>query len=147
MGPFDKVNEIITSWGRRKLEDAQSAGRGMGIQHTPASSSPNDSLGNMKVSFKKKIGDQISAISFQLRRSLFYVYHGAGRGHGGKKGSIWYTNKNERRTTNPMSLGKAGSAPRQAKPFLDTIDKDVDGLLDDVAEASMDAIFNNAFNK
>lgn len=145
MGPFDKVNEIITNWGKRKLADAQSSGRGMGIQHTVTSTSPDESLGHMKVSFKKKAGDQISAIAFSLRRHLFYVYYGAGRGHGGKKGSTWYTAGGERRKTNPASLGKAGTGNREAKPFLDTIDNDVDDLLNDVAEASMDAIFNNSF--
>lgn len=147
MGPFDKVNDIITNWGNRKLKDAQSSGRSMGIRHARSSPSPDDSLGNMRVSFKKRVGDQISAISFQVRRHLFYVYHGAGKGKGGRKGSVWYTSGGERRTTDPESLGKAGTGSRRAKPFLDTIDKDVEPLLDEVAEASMDAIFDKSFKQ
>jgi hypothetical protein len=145
MGPFDRVNEIIEAWGKRKLKEAQSSGRGMGIRHSADSPNTGESLANMKVSFKRKLGDQISAITFKLRRTLFYVYHGAGRGYGGSKGSTWYTSDGERRKTNPASIGKADTGGRQAKPFLDVIEEDVPNLLDDVAEATMDAIFENSF--
>lgn len=89
----------------------------------------------------------ITAIRYSLPRSLFYPYFGAGKGHGGKKGSVWFNASGERRKTNPASLGKAGTGGRQAKPFLNTITRDAEDLMDDVAAATMDDIVDLSFKK
>lgn len=142
---FEKANKIIEEYGRRKANEVKADGRGMGITHRRNSPSPDDSLHGIKVSFSRRAFDMISAIRFSLRRTLFYAYHGAGKGHGGRKGSVWNTSNGDRRRTDPKSLGKAGSGTRQAKPFLDTISRDADQLMDKVAEATMDEIFDQSF--
>lgn len=144
---FEKANKIIEDYGREKLAESQSDGRSMGITHRPDSPSPGDSLGEMKVSFSRRSFDMITAIRYSLRRPLFYTLHGAGRGQGGKKGSTWYTADGDRRKTDPASLGKAGTGSREAKPFLDSITRDADKLMDDVAGATMDEIVDRSFKK
>lgn len=146
MGPFDNVNTIIRKWGEDKLKEAKAKGRSLGIRHVSGSPSESDSLDGMTVKFKKRAGDIISVLVFTFRRHLHYVRNGAGRGYGGNKGSTWQNKDGERKRTNTASLGKAGTGVRTAKPFLDPVDTGVQMLLDDVAEASMDAVFNNAFN-
>jgi len=142
---FEKANKIIEDFGHQKLAEAQSSGRSMGITHAATSPNPDDSLGRMKVSFARRAGDLITAIRFTLRRNLFYAYYGAGRGQGGKKGSVWTNAAGERRKTAPSSLGKAGTGNRDAKPFLDVISRDADDMLAEVAAANMDEIMDNSF--
>lgn len=142
---FDKANKIIEEYGEKKVQEAKADGKSMGITHRTNSPSPDDSLAGMKVSFSRRANDLITAIRYSLRRTLFYAYHGAGNGQGGRKGSTWFTAAGERRKTNPDSLGKAGTGSREAKPFLDTIDRDVPQLIDDVAAATMDEIVDRSF--
>jgi hypothetical protein len=144
---FEKVNDTIKAWGGKALRQAKSDGRAKNIRHRDFSTSPNDSLEAMTITYRKKAGDLISAIVFNIRRTLFYVRNGAGRGHGGTKGSNWTNAAGERMRTNPDSLGKAGISPRIAKDFLKEVDDSSSSLIDDVAEATMDEIFNQAFNQ
>ena len=144
---FDKANKIITEFGERKLREAVSDGRSRGIKHRSNSDSPADSLANMKVGFGRRAMDLISVITYSLRRSLFFTYHGAGNGQGGKKGSTWQTKTGDRRKTATSSLGKAGTGNRTEKPFLDVITDGAEKMIDDVGEATMDEIFDKSFKR
>ena len=59
------------------------------------------------------------ALRFRMERYLAWQDKGAGRGHGGTKGSSW-TNKNGvLKRTNPESLGKMNKGNRHAQPFIE----------------------------
>lgn len=144
---FETVNAIIKDWGEQAQQRAKSDGRAKNIKHRDHSPSPDDSLEGMKVSFKKRAGDLITSIAFNMRRTLFYVRSGAGRGYGGAKGSTWTNAAGDRKHTNPASLGKAGTSPRVEKDFLKEVDESSAALIDEVALATMDEIFSQAFNQ
>lgn len=61
------------------------------------------------------------AVSFNFERYVAWVDKGAGRGHGGAKGSTWYDKKGEKKRTNPLSLGKMDRDNRQAEPFINEV--------------------------
>lgn len=144
---FDKVNAIIKDWGAVALRKAKTDGRAKGIRHRSYSTSPDDSLDHMTISYKKRAGDMISSIVLNIRRTLFYVRNGAGRGYGGSKGSVWVNAKGERKATNAESLGKAGTDNRTRKDFLQSVEESSEALIDTVAVATMDEIFSQAFNQ
>lgn len=75
------------------------------------------------------------AISFGFNRYGVYVEKGAGKGKGGKKGSMWYDKSGARRRTNPNSLGKMNTGDRRAqKWFNPTLRRETEKLADLVAE-------------
>lgn len=85
----------------------------------------------------KQRGSQANInVSFQFLRHLVMVEKGAGRGHGGKKGSKWTTKGGEKKQTNPDSLGKLNQGARKAAPWFNpVVRKEVGALADAVAEA------------
>ncbi|MDR6565462.1 hypothetical protein [Chitinophaga ginsengisegetis] len=143
---FERINETIKNWGQQALRKAKTEGRSKGIRHRSGSPSESDSLEAMTISYKKRAADMITAIVFNLRRSMFYVRAGAGRGYGGAKGSNWTNAEGERKRTDPTSLGKAGISPRAEKDFLKDAAETSQSLIDQVALQTMDEIFNQAFN-
>lgn len=84
----------------------------------------------------KQRGSQANInISFKFLRYLVMVEKGAGRGHGGKKGSKWTTKSGEKRQTNPDSLGKLNKGARKAAPWFNpVVRKEIGALADAVAE-------------
>lgn len=75
------------------------------------------------------------AISFGFRRYGVYVEKGAGKGKGGKKGSMWYDKSGDRRRTDPASLGKMNTGGRKAqKWFNPVLRREMEELADAVAE-------------
>ncbi|SKD10101.1 hypothetical protein SAMN05660461_6001 [Chitinophaga ginsengisegetis] len=143
---FERINNLIKDWGNQALHKAKNEGRSKGIRHRSGSPSESDSLEAMTISYKKRAADMITAVVFNLKRSLFYVRAGAGRGYGGAKGSTWTNAAGERKRTDPSSLGKAGSTPRVEKDFLKDVEESSQAMIDQVALATMDEIFNQAFN-
>lgn len=70
------------------------------------------------------------AVFFQFPRYAVWVEKGAGKGHGGRKGSRWYSNGTLRRT-DKASLGRMNSGARRARPFINPVlDTDVELLAD-----------------
>lgn len=98
---------------------------------------------------KVKIRDGFpTAITFGMKRYGVYLEKGAGAGYGGTGKSTWYyegkskrfskwnKGKGNRRTANPMSLGKMNSGNRAAEPWFNpTIEENIGKLADKVAEA------------
>lgn len=74
------------------------------------------------------------SIGIKFARTGIYAARGAGIGFGGSKGSSWRTSKGEKRTTNPESLGKAGSGPWKERDWitqpLDRAEKDLGETLE-----------------
>ncbi len=67
-------------------------------------------------------------VDFAMDRRGYYIYHGAGKSYGGLIGSKW-NYKGLERTTNPKSIGRAGSGKRPAQSFLkDALDPLMDKL-------------------
>ena len=77
-------------------------------------------------------GDSLG-IWFGFRRYLVMVEKGAGRGHGGKKGSSWRGKDGKIHRTNPASLGKINTGHRKAMRWFNPVIKREIGKLADLA--------------
>lgn len=83
----------------------------------------------------KVLADRSIYIGFRLKRYLVMVEKGAGRGHGGKKGSTWTSPSGKKMRTNPNSLNKMNTGNRKKRPFFNPIIKrEIDDLADAVAD-------------
>ena len=69
-------------------------------------------------------------LSLSFSRHGVFQEKGAGRGHGGSKGSVWYDSQGRRKTTNPQSFGKMGSGKRIKKPWFNPVIDNVLPLLE-----------------
>lgn len=146
---FDKQNERVLTWADQTTQNLKGKGNALGITHRADSPSPGASLGKIK-SGVKYTGGIIDRVSFKFPRSLVWPHKGAGKGMGGLQGSTWKDALGITHTTNPDSLGKAGSGNRTPKEwFNETIEAPagVDELATIVAEESGDAIVNNLLIK
>lgn len=147
----EAYNEAVRTWGASGKNNLIATGRGMGIQHRENSSSQGESLAKIKDKYGfDKIGF-ISRVTFStVNRSLIYTSAGAGKGRGGNKGSRWIDRYGNTKRTNPKSLGKAGTAGRQAKPFIIKMldgTNGVEQLADIVANHQADAIVDTILVK
>lgn len=98
-----------------------------------------DGLDNLKHSTKSHYGEVIGG-GFRFDRYLVFVHKGAGKGHGGSKGSTWLDAHGQRRRTNPKSFGKMNTGARQAEEWLNPVlDEEVPKLADIVAGFKADA--------
>jgi hypothetical protein len=129
-------NEEAKQWGRGSNEALKAAFGGLGVRRTGLL------LRELRVRTGMQYG-RVNRITFGFPRYLVMVEKGAGKGYGGKKGSTWST-KGTKRKTNPKSLGRMGSGPRQARPgFNPTMDKRVPILAKMLAEYYADMAINN----
>lgn len=146
-----KFNEAIRTWGAAARAQLQSTGSTLGITHRANSPSSGDSLKKIKDKYGQDNTGFINKITFStINRSLIYTTYGAGKGRAGRKGSRWIDKHGNRKSTNPASLGKAGTGGRTAKPFIDVMLNSADGveaLADIVAENTGDAIIENIYVK
>lgn len=60
-------------------------------------------------------------IGFRFARHGVHLHYGAGRGYGGVQGSRWIDRLGYLRSTNPESLGKAGSGMRPPKDWFNSV--------------------------
>lgn len=60
-------------------------------------------------------------IGFRFPRHGVHIHKGAGRGFGGRVGSKWVTIHGDVKTTDPKSLGKAGTPPRVPQHWFDNV--------------------------
>lgn len=144
-----RQNERVIDWANRNVGLMKSGGNALGIVHRPNSPSTGESLSKIKDGFKYKDG-VIERISFKFPRSLIWTHKGAGKGMGGSKGSSWTDAQGNRHSTNPRSLGKAGTGKRKPKEWFNKVveaSTGVDELATIVAEETGDAIINNILIK
>lgn len=147
----DKYNDAVKAWGATAIKQLKATGTALGISHRASSPSNGDSLKKMKDRYGQDNTGFINKVVFSnINRSLIYTQAGAGNGRAGIKGSRWIDKYGTRKKTNPASLGKAGTAGRTAKPFIDRTLDGVDGieaLADIVAIHQGDAIIDNIYVK
>ena len=134
---IDKANSIIESKTALVIEQLKSEQAKYGIQHGP------DGMDKIKKSFRKRDG-LINKVTLKFKKTGIYREKGAGRGYGGSKGSKWIDSKGIQRSTNPNSLGKAGTGNRKAAPWFNpVIEKFADDLANDLADQFVEIAFNN----
>ena len=134
---IDKVNRIIENGTADLIPALIQEQQKYGIKHGP------DGMDKIKKAFKKRDG-MISKITLKIKKSGIYREKGAGKGMGGKKGSSWIDSKGQRKTTNPNSLGKAGTGNRQPAPWFNpVVEKYADDLANKLADEFVEIAFNN----
>lgn len=147
---LDRYNERIKQAGKEVLTDIKSRASQMGIEHRSDSPSPGASVPKMKDRYKQKDG-AVNSVSYGFRRSLIYTHKGAGKGRGGAKGSRWVDKFGVAKKTRDTSKGKAGTAGRVEKPFINAVlDQEgngVDKLASVAAEELGDALVNKMLIK
>lgn len=119
-----QLNDGTASWGDAVLKELRAAG-------------PRRS-GVLQQTLKRRMhlrNGVVNSVGFQLPRYIIYREKSAVRGHGGAKGSRWWTPKGWRKT-NPKSLGKAGRGNSQQQPYFNPIiDRNLPRLIDVVEQA------------
>ena len=79
-------------------------------------------------------------VDFLMDRRGYYIYHGASKSYGGLIGSKWKY-KGIERTTNPESLGRAGSGKRPAYQFFTEV---LDPMMDELSNIVSEYMIENA---
>lgn len=146
---LEKYNQSVRNWGKDTITKLKAEGRIFGIVHRENSLSKTASLGKMSDQFREKNG-QIERVSIKFPRVLVFTHKGAGKGRGGVKGSRWIDKYGNKKSTNPNSRGKMGTAGRVAKPFFNKVLDSAEGVeaLADIAAAQTgDLIVNNMLIK
>ncbi|MGN6416871.1 MAG: hypothetical protein ACTHMC_05245 [Pseudobacter sp.] len=140
---FDKYNDAVRQWGASGKNLMKSTGTAMGIK--------GRSLSRIRDRYGVDSTGVINKVTFTtISRSLIFISAGAGKGMGGSKGSRWIDRYGQRKSTNPSSLGKAGSGSRPERPFIEKALSSPDGLealADLVAVHQADAIIENVYKK
>jgi len=91
------------------------------------------------IRFDKKFMLETRSVGFSSARHGVCLHYGAGTGFGGNKGSSWTDRHGNLKKTNPASLGKAGTSPRnEAHWFNSVIERNAKELTDITAEYSLD---------
>lgn len=84
-------------------------------------------------------------IGFRFARHGVHLQRGAGRGYGGNIGSRWFDRYGYIRSTDPRSLGKAGTGSRPERDWFNrTLDERLPYLQDIVSEYCADMTVNTA---
>lgn len=79
-------------------------------------------------------------VDFLVDRRGYYIYHGASKSYAGLMGSKW-NYKGIERTTNPESLGRAGSGKRPAYQFFTEV---LDPMMDELSNIVSEYMLENA---
>lgn len=105
---FDQeaYNAEVRNWGQGTLQVL----RGTGARRS------GELIRLLKVRYYKRFAETYG-MGFQFPRHGIWQEKGARRGHGGAKGSTWYTN-GVRRRTRPESMGRMGQGASPARPWL-----------------------------
>lgn len=146
---LEKNNTDIRTWGKDAVNQMQGAARAMDISHRANSPSKSASLPRLKDSYREN-GGSINRISIKFPGTLVYTMKGAGKGMGGIIGSKWTDKYGNSKSTNPKSLGKAGTGGRKEKPFINKVldgPRGIEELATIVAINTGDAIVANLFVK
>ena len=146
---LDRYNQRVQDWTQSVQKEIIAEGKAEGITHRANSPSKGSSLDKIK-SRVYQSGGVVDKVGIRFRRSLIYPHKGAGKGHGGEKGSTWVDGYGKNQKTNPDSFGKAGSGSRKAKPFFNKALSGASGteaLADIAAEELGAAIQNNILIK
>lgn len=142
----DQYNEEVKGWGKNLPDLLRSRAGAYGIRHRENSPSDRSSLNSMGVRYKQSDG-LISLVTLRVNRSLIYTHKGAGKGRGGNKGSRWIDKYGTQKKTAASSIGKAATAGRREKPFINDVLEGAQGvtkLADIVAENLATTIVNSA---
>ena len=138
---LNKVNAIISADTAAVVPKLITEQNKYGIQHS------SDGFNKIKTSTSIRDGI-IRKITFKFKKTGIYREKGAGRGYGGKKGSTWRNSKGQQVSTNPESLGKAGTGSRPEAPWFNpVIQKFADDLSVKVADEFVEIAFNNLMIK
>jgi hypothetical protein len=134
---LEKVNIIIQDATTALIPALVAEQAKYGIKHG------SDGMDKIKRSFRKRDG-MINKVTIKIKKSGIYREKGAGKGYGGKKGSKWIDSKGQQKSTNPNSLGKAGTGTRQAAPWFNpVVEKYADQLANKLADEFVEIAFNN----
>jgi hypothetical protein len=129
-------NDEAKLWGRGTNEALKQAWSGLGARRTGLL------LRELRVRTGMQYG-RVNRVTFAFPRYMVFLEKGASKGYGGKKGSTWST-KGTKRKTNPASLGRMGTGPRQARPgYNPTMEKRVPILAELLAKYYADMAINN----
>ena len=79
-------------------------------------------------------------VDFLMDRRGYYVYHGASKSYAGLIGSKWKY-KGIERSTNPKSLGRAGSAKSHPYHFITEV---LDPMMDELSNIVSEYMLDNA---
>jgi hypothetical protein len=137
--PFssDQYNNRIEAWVKMIRQEIIRGAQGRhDVKHRPDSPSSGPSVPKIRHKLFKQY-DIVSRITITYPRELVWTMAGAGKGRGGLKGSRWVDKYGARKSTDPRSLGKAGTGGRIAKPFIqESLDSEIgiDELANIVAE-------------
>lgn len=138
---IQRYNAAIRTWGREERGKLGGSLNALGVRATGAL------VRELGVRYGQRYG-QVNYIGFKFARYGVFVEKGAGRGHGGKKGSRWRTERGELRRTNPASFGRMGAGGRPAKPWFNPVmEPGVERLADLVAEHVADMAVKNILIK
>ena len=139
----ENLIEVVAQWEANSEYNTKTRAWARKVLAEMRSTSPSDRL-RSGLKYKTRTGGSrlpVRSISFGFDRLGIYLEKGAGRGHGGLKGSKWTGPDGTVRRTNPASLGKMDKGNRAAKPFLQpAIDRNLDELADIAAEFAGDMV-------
>ena len=139
----ENLIEVVAQWEANSEYNKKTRAWARKVLAEMRSTSPSDRL-RSGLKYKTRTGGSrlpVRSISFGFGRLGIYLEKGAGRGHGGLKGSKWTGPDGTVRRTNPASLGKMDKGNRAAKPFLQpAIDRNLDELADIAAEFAGDMV-------
>lgn len=139
----ENLIEVVAQWEANSEYNKKAREWARKVVNEMRSTSPADRL-RSGLKYKTRTGgakQPIRSIAFAFDRLGIYIEKGAGRGHGGLKGSKWTGSDGRIRRTNPASLGKMDKGARPAKPFLQpAIDRNLDELADIAAEYAGDMV-------
>lgn len=131
-----KQNEGVKAWSRATFQEIKN--RYMRFVKSPERS--GDGLDNLKANSGSRYGE-IDRVGFKFNRYLVFVHKGAGRGHGGLKGSVWTDRFGKQKKTRSGSLGKMNTGTRREEPWLNPVlDERIPELADIVAGFKADAV-------
>lgn len=149
----DSLVEVLAQWDRDSEYNKKARAWASRVSREMRTASPSDRL-RSSIKYKTRTYQAkgpVGVVAFQFNRLGIYLEKGAGRGHGGVKGSRWTAPDGSLRRTDPASLGKMGKGNRPAKPFLQpAIDGHIDELSNIVADYAADITvkqIDNLFKK
>lgn len=137
----DSLVEVLAQWDKNSEFNKKARAWASKVSKVMRTTSPSDRL-RSSIKYKTRTYQAkgpVGVVAFQFNRLGIYLEKGAGRGHGGAKGSKWYGPDGNIRKTNPASLGKMDKGNRPAKPFLQpAVDSNLDELADIVSDYAAD---------
>jgi hypothetical protein len=132
---LNQQNTAVKSWFSGTFQKIKT--RYMSLIKSPKRS--GEGLDSLKLRTKSSYGE-INRGDLGFDRFLIFRHKGAARGFGGSKGSSWIGPNGQRKTTNPLSLGKMNTGSREAAEWLNPVlDDEMPKLADIVAGFKADA--------